>query len=188
MYYDKKVGASMHQRKKLDFNLTLKSIDSSGTFAGYASVFNVVDNQRDIIARGAFSHTLKGRVGDIKLLWQHQQDEPIGIFTTIFEDTLGLYVEAKLLLTVQRAQGHEDGYAHGFVGFKLESALHHLGLQRPGITALYAFGKHLALSLHRCPLAAVFHLLHLQACRTFFTFPWHAPFELVAIQNTPVKL
>ena len=84
MYYDKKVGASMHQRKKLDFNLTLKSIDSSGTFAGYASVFNVVDNQRDIIARGAFSHTLKGRVGDIKLLWQHQQDEPIGIFTTIF--------------------------------------------------------------------------------------------------------
>ncbi len=104
MYYDKKVGASMHQRKKLDFNLTLKSIDSSGTFAGYASVFNVVDNQRDIIMRGAFSQTLKGRVGDIKLLWQHQQDEPIGIFTRIFEDTLGLYVEAKLLLTVQRAQ------------------------------------------------------------------------------------
>ena len=107
MYYDKKISAhdykSWHERKRLDFNLSLKSLDTHGKFAGYASVFNVVDNQRDIILRGAFSKTVKGRVSDIKLLWQHQQEEPIGTFEQIFEDPRGLYVEGKLLLNVQRA-------------------------------------------------------------------------------------
>ncbi len=104
MYYDKKVSASMRERKRLSFDLNVKSIDSAGRFAGYASVFNIVDSQRDIILRGAFSQTVKGRTGDIKLLWQHQQDEPIGVFELIAEDARGLYVEGKLLLSVQRAQ------------------------------------------------------------------------------------
>ena len=94
----------MRERKKLDFNLELKSIDLQGRFAGYASVFNIVDNQRDIILRGAFSRTVKGRTGDIKLLWQHQQEEPIGVFEHIAEDARGLYVEGQLLLNVQRAK------------------------------------------------------------------------------------
>jgi uncharacterized protein len=104
MYCDKKIGASMRERKQLNFTLNLKSIDAQGRFAGYASVFDVVDNQRDIITRGAFSDTLKGRVTQIKLLWQHQQDEPIGIFDRIFEDARGLYVEGRLLLDVARAK------------------------------------------------------------------------------------
>lgn len=94
----------MRERKKLDFCLDIKSVDGQGRFAGYASVFNVVDNQRDIILKGAFAQTINGRVSHIKLLWQHQQDEPIGVFTRIFEDTRGLYVEGELLLDVQRAK------------------------------------------------------------------------------------
>lgn len=94
----------MRERKRLNFCLDLKSIDGQGRFAGYASVFNVVDNQRDIILKGAFFNTIRGRIGEIKLLWQHQQDEPIGIFTRIFEDARGLYVEGELLLDVQRAK------------------------------------------------------------------------------------
>ena len=104
MYYDKKISAKMRERKRLDFNLQVKSLDSAGRFAGYASVFDMVDSQKDIILRGAFAETLKGRVGDIKMLWQHQQDEPIGIFERMFEDTNGLYVEGKLLLDVARAK------------------------------------------------------------------------------------
>lgn len=103
MYFDKKISATMRERKTLSFGLNLKSIDSQGRFAGYASVFNVVDNQRDIIKRGAFAQTLKGRVPDVKLLWQHQQEEPIGVFDAIFEDSTGLYVEGRLLLDLQRA-------------------------------------------------------------------------------------
>jgi len=64
----------------------------------------VVDSQRDIILRGAFAQTLSGRTGEIKLLWQHQQDEPIGVFDRMFEDERGLYVEGRLLLDVRRAK------------------------------------------------------------------------------------
>ena len=94
----------MCERKKLNFTLDLKSIDTNGRFAGYASVFNIVDNQRDIILCGAFAQTVKGRASEIKFLWQHQQEEPIGIFDQIFEDKRGLYVEGRLLLNVQRAK------------------------------------------------------------------------------------
>ena len=104
MYYDTKISATMRERKRQDFDLTLKSLDPQGRFAGYASVFGLVDNQRDIMQRGAFSRTLTKRLNNVKLLWQHQQDEPIGIFDIMFEDERGLYVEGTLLLEVQRAR------------------------------------------------------------------------------------
>jgi HK97 family phage prohead protease len=98
------ISPSMLERKRLDFSLQLKSLEPDGRFAGYASVFDVVDDQRDTIRPGAFRHTLGGRGADIKLLWQHQADEPIGVFDHIFEDGRGLYVEGRLLLEVQRAR------------------------------------------------------------------------------------
>ena len=104
MYYERKISATMRERKRLSCALDIKSIDHQGRFAGYASVFGVVDNQRDMMLAGAFKHTLSGRTGEIKLLWQHQQSEPIGVFDTIFEDKHGLYVEGRLLLDVQRAK------------------------------------------------------------------------------------
>lgn len=104
MYYDKKISATMRERKRYRCALELKSIDAQGRFAGYASVFNIVDSQRDIMLRGAFSKTLLSRLDNVKLLWQHQQDEPIGVFDAIFEDERGLYVEGRLLLDVQRAR------------------------------------------------------------------------------------
>jgi HK97 family phage prohead protease len=104
MNYNTKVSANSHDLRRLDFNLELKSLNKQGKFAGYASVFDVVDSQKDIIIRGAFAETLKGRVHNIKMLWQHQQDEPIGIFEKMVEDARGLYVEGKLLLDVARAK------------------------------------------------------------------------------------
>lgn len=104
MFFDKKISPSMRERKRLGFTLEIKRLDDNGRFAGYASVFGVVDNQRDIVLRGAFERTIRGRAQDIKLLWQHQQDEPIGVFDMIREDASGLYVEGRLLLEVQRAK------------------------------------------------------------------------------------
>lgn len=104
MFSDKKIGSSMREHKTLQFNLNMKSLDQAGRFAGYASVFDVVDSQRDIIIRGAFAHTLQGRTPLIKLLWQHQQHDPIGVLDRLFEDERGLYVEGTLLLDVQRAR------------------------------------------------------------------------------------
>lgn len=104
MTYDRKIGASMRERKRLQFPLEIKSIDAEGRFAGYASVFGVVDSQRDIILRGAFRETLAGRMAEIKLLWQHDMAEPIGVIERLFEDRHGLYVEGRLLLEVARAR------------------------------------------------------------------------------------
>lgn len=84
-------------------NLHLKSYDENGSFAGYASIFHVVDNQQDMMLAGAFASTLE-KSGGIKLLWQHNFEEPIGYFTQLREDARGLYVEGKLLLDVQRAK------------------------------------------------------------------------------------
>ena len=102
--YSQKINAHPRERFRLAFNLQCKAIDAHGRFAGYASVFNVIDNQRDVVVRGAFKRTLYGRMRDIKFLWQHRQEEPIGAFDRIFEDMRGLYVEGKLLLNVRRAQ------------------------------------------------------------------------------------
>lgn len=79
----------------------MKSITDSGIFEGYASVFNVVDKVQDVILPGAFKDNL--RVDEIKLLWQHNHDSPIGKILDIYEDTNGLYVKAQLILDVRQA-------------------------------------------------------------------------------------
>ncbi len=84
--------------------LELKSLSADGRFAGYASVFGMVDAQRDVVHRGAFRQSLKTRPGPLQLLWQHQWHEPIGIIDRIFEDARGLYVEGRLLMEVARAR------------------------------------------------------------------------------------
>jgi HK97 family phage prohead protease len=80
---------------KFDF----KSLNTSGEIVGYASVFNYVDSHKDSIQKGAFVKSIKKHLsGDsIKLLWQHDQSQPIGCIVDIYEDSYGLFVKAKLL-------------------------------------------------------------------------------------------
>jgi len=101
---EKKISASMRERKRMSFALQVKSLGEDGRFAGYASVFDMVDNQKDLMMKGAFARTLKAGANAVKMLWQHQQGEPIGVFEKIFEDAYGLYVEGRLLLDVQKAR------------------------------------------------------------------------------------
>jgi HK97 family phage prohead protease len=85
----------------------IKSIDSEGKFCGYASVFNVEDSYKDIILPKAFQKTLERKNGiekEIKLLWQHSPEEPIGIFDIIKEDSVGLYVEGRIQLDVEKGR------------------------------------------------------------------------------------
>lgn len=82
----------------------IKSLAQTGKFSGYASVFGVIDHQRDMVMRGAFSEALAKPNSEIKLLWQHQWQEPIGKIDVLYEDAHGLYIEAQLLLDVARAK------------------------------------------------------------------------------------
>jgi HK97 family phage prohead protease len=79
-------------------------IDADGRFAGYASVFNALDEGGDIVMPGAFARSL-GKRGKarIRLLFQHDPKEPVGTWETIAEDGFGLRVEGRLVPGVPRA-------------------------------------------------------------------------------------
>lgn len=96
--------STSQRKKRLSLELSFKMLGTEGKFAGYASVFDIADNQRDVIVRGAFQKTLVENRHAIKLLWQHDHQQPIGIFTHLFEDRHGLYVEGELLTSIPRAK------------------------------------------------------------------------------------
>lgn len=108
-------------RDHLDIPFQIKAVSEDGLFSGYGSVANVVDSYKEIVAPGAFTESLQTRKPS--LLWQHRSSEPIGIYTTIREDNVGLYVEGKLALkTARGAEAYEllkmgaiSGLSIGFV-------------------------------------------------------------------------
>lgn len=86
-------------------NLDLKEVSSDGEFEGYASKFGIRDQGGDIVQKGAFSSALSSRpTTAIKMLWQHDPSNPIGVWDEIKEDNTGLRVKGRLLLSVQKAQ------------------------------------------------------------------------------------
>lgn len=93
------------------------SDDSSGemTFSGYGAVFGNVDSHGDVIAKGAFAETLKkARRGGSwpALLSQHggmfgSDSTPIGVWTDMKEDDVGLWVEGKFANTERGREAYE---------------------------------------------------------------------------------
>ncbi|MDP2193808.1 MAG: HK97 family phage prohead protease [Alphaproteobacteria bacterium] len=85
--------------------LNLKSINDDGTFEGYASVFNYTDHHGDCVEKGAFAKSItKLTPKKLKMLWQHNQEKPIGVWESVYEDDYGLYVKGRLLLDVEQAR------------------------------------------------------------------------------------
>ena len=85
--------------------LDIKSVQEDGTFSGYASLFGVTDLGRDVVSRGAFTKSLKQRPASrVKMLREHQPEEPIGVWTSIAEDATGLAVSGKLVLETIRGK------------------------------------------------------------------------------------
>lgn len=119
----------MITKERYDMPLRIKSVGDKGEFAGYGSVFGVEDSYGDVVVRGAFQASLdawaaKGRYP--ALLWQHNDAEPIGVYTRMVEDDQGLYVEGRLLVEddplARRAHGHlQAGSLSGLsIGYTLE--------------------------------------------------------------------
>ncbi len=107
--------------------LDLKLVDEAGTFEGYASLFNREDMGHDIILPGAFRESLAKRgAAGIKMLFQHDPAQPIGVWQSLVEDARGLFVRGRLTSAVAKAQevlalmrsGALDGLS---IGFKLVS-------------------------------------------------------------------
>lgn len=103
--------------------IDLKQVEPDGSFSGYASLFGKEDLGRDMVAPGAFRDSLRERGAQgIKLLFQHDPNEPIGVWTDIREDAKGLFVRGRLMQDVARGRevlslmraGALDGLSIGF--------------------------------------------------------------------------
>ena len=91
--------------------------------AGYASLFDIEDHGRDRVRAGAFADSLARRgAKGVRMLFQHDAGEPVGVWDDITEDGRGLYVRGRILADAPRgravrglvAQGAVDGLSIGF--------------------------------------------------------------------------
>jgi len=98
----------MHTFKTSPIELKFAATEQPGEFAGLASTFGGdPDSHGDIIAPGAFSKSLaKHAAAGTRpaLLWQHDQRDPIGIWTGLKETDLGLLATGRLTLDVPQAK------------------------------------------------------------------------------------
>lgn len=111
----------------------------SGAISGYASLFGRVDMAGDRVERGAFARTLNRRgAAGVRMLWQHDPGEPIGVWTKLVETREGLWAEGRLNAETRRgrdaialmAQGAIDGLSIGFRARGAERASGPGGLRR----------------------------------------------------------
>lgn len=101
----------------------MDSVRLDGTFTGYASVYNEIDLGNDIVLPGAFKNSLRTRgPKNIRMLFQHNPDEPIGVWEEIVETSKGLKVRGRITAGVERGKevlklmraGALDGLSIGF--------------------------------------------------------------------------
>ncbi|MCL6283110.1 HK97 family phage prohead protease [Ruegeria sp. 2012CJ41-6] len=101
------------------------SVAEDATIAGYASLFGQVDQGGDRVMPGAYARSLEklGAAGQrVKMLWQHDPAQPIGVWEEVREDANGLWVKGRLLQDTQKGReavalikaGAIDGLSIGY--------------------------------------------------------------------------
>ncbi|MEE2634099.1 MAG: HK97 family phage prohead protease [Pseudomonadota bacterium] len=108
-----------------DMAVDLTAAADSGAIEGYASLFGVEDQGGDIVAPGAYAASLAkltqaGR--RVKMLWQHDPAQPIGVWDEAREDERGLWVKGRILTEVAKGReaqalikaGSIDGLSIGY--------------------------------------------------------------------------
>lgn len=114
-----------------------------GTIEGYASLFDVVDMGDDAVKKGAFKASLERRGQEnVRMLFQHNPDQPIGRWLSIEEDHIGLKVRGVInqdvsmgaeVLSLLRSKA-VDGLS---IGFKTKRASHQKGTNGRSVRHLY---------------------------------------------------
>ncbi len=101
------------------------SVTDDAVIEGYASLFGQVDQGSDVVQRGAYRGSLDrlARAGQrVKMLWQHDPAQPIGVWDEVREDDKGLWVKGRLLESTQKGReaaeliraGAMDGLSIGY--------------------------------------------------------------------------
>jgi len=92
---------------------------------GYASFFGKADQGNDVVQAGAYAkslNTVEPGTRRIKMLWQHDPAQPIGVWDVVKEDAKGLYVKGRILEQVAKGKeamalieaGAIDGLSIGY--------------------------------------------------------------------------
>ncbi|KIN66299.1 Phage prohead protease [Sulfitobacter noctilucicola] len=100
-------------------------VDGGTEISGYASLFGAVDQGGDVVESGAYGASLKAVAAagrNIKMLWQHDPAQPIGVWDEVREDAKGLFVKGRILDSVEKgreaasliAAGAIDGLSIGY--------------------------------------------------------------------------
>ncbi len=106
-----------------DAGLSAKAEDGAGWIEGYASIFNNLDQQREVVRPGCWAKSVAERVpaGKVKLMVRHYAHggdtlECIGTVSQGKEDDRGLWFHADLS-SVQMAQDIRQKVQEGHIGY-----------------------------------------------------------------------
>lgn len=100
-------------------------VGEGAVIEGYASLFGAADQGGDVVQPGAYAASLAALAAAgrrVKMLWQHDPAEPIGVWDEVREDGRGLYVKGRLLTELARGReaaaligaGAIDGLSIGY--------------------------------------------------------------------------
>ncbi len=92
------------EHKFASFGETL-AVQDGAVIEGYASLFGARDQGGDVVAEGAYAASLARAVKEgrkIKMLWQHDPAQPIGVWDEVREDEQGLWVKGRILDATQK--------------------------------------------------------------------------------------
>ncbi|MCC6007290.1 MAG: HK97 family phage prohead protease, partial [Rhodobacteraceae bacterium] len=100
-------------------------LGEDAAISGYASLFGTPDQGGDVVMPGAYAASLAALAAAgrrVKMLWQHDPAQPIGIWEEVREDARGLWVRGRVLPEVARGReamaligaGALDGLSIGY--------------------------------------------------------------------------
>jgi len=116
-------GTPRYATKSITFQLKAVN-DETGEITGYGAAFNNLDSYKDIIEPGSFKRTINSAKSIAKknndpylwvMLWQHDQDSPIGGWSDASEDANGLYVKGQIDLDVPLGQWAYSAIKKGYL-------------------------------------------------------------------------
>lgn len=101
------------------------AVENGVEISGYASLFGKADQGGDVVETGAYMRSLaqlKAKGGRVKMLWQHDPAQPIGVWDEVREDKAGLWVKGRILRDVEKGReaaalieaGAIDGLSIGY--------------------------------------------------------------------------
>ena len=119
------------ERKFLKAEGPALQVTDGAVISGYASLFGAKDQGGDIVQKGAYAASLaaSAKAGrGIKMLWQHDPAQPIGVWDEVREDATGLFVKGRILTDVEKgreavallAAGAIDGLSIGYRTLKAQ--------------------------------------------------------------------